>query len=421
MAPDQPISIALITTPERLQQSWINELERSPQIRRLDRITQLPSGLEALRQLRPQLVILDYHDHELEELSRKIYIELPQTITLALVNEPDRTLLRRLALAGVRDVLDRPVTLDEIWASIHEALAVEQQRHQQQEEVETASQHSSRGRLVLVISPKGGAGSTMVCTNLAIALHQQSNGTEVVLGDFGLQFGHLGTHLNLFSRYTLQDLAAKADELDDSVLTTVLQPHSSGVQVLLPPSSPDHASEITGQQVAVIVEQLLSRYRYLVADTWGVLDEVTTTLLAKADEVLVVTTPEIPALKNVKSFLEYLGQNQLTHGRISIVLNRFPSVDAVTIEDVQQHLRQPISVNIPSAGQLMTYSINRGVPFVISHPQSWASQCVRDLAAYVSGVQGATLSLHPRKGKERNPAKAEATGRRGFRRLLGLT
>jgi pilus assembly protein CpaE len=171
------------------------------------------------------------------------------------------------------------------------------------------------------------------------------------------------------------------------------------------------AGEITREQISAVLDSLLLRYSYVIADTWCVLDEVTMALLERADDVLVVTTPEIPALKNVKFFLEYMTQHQLTRGRISIVLNRFPSVDGVSLEDVQQHLRQPVSANIPSAGQLITYSVNRGVPVVLSHPQSWAGQSLRKLAAYVAGEQASTISLEPEKGKGR---ANDGQPRRGF-------
>jgi pilus assembly protein CpaE len=89
----------------------------------------------------------------------------------------------------------------------------------------------------------------------------------------------------------------------------------------------------------------------------------------------------------------------------------------VSLEDVQQHLRQPVSANIPSAGQLVTYSINRGVPVVLSHPQSWVAQSIRQLAGYVSGEDATALSLTPDKGKSR-PTRTKAATSRGLFGLL---
>lgn len=418
MTHDQRISVAVLTVPERAEQPWMSEFERSLQVRRLDRATQLPAGLELVQQLRPDVVIVDRPAAEAESLVRSIYTALPDSLCIVIVEQPETSLLRRLVLAGARDVLEPPVTAAELWESIGDALAAEQERQTRRESAPSTSRGPTRGRLALVISPKGGTGSTFVSTNLAIALHQRSAGARVALADFALQFGHLGTHLNLFARHTLQDLAANVDDIDDAMLDTVLQQHGSGIKVLLAPTSPDAASELSGEQIALVLEQLLARFRYLVADTWGVLDDVTMALLARADDVLVVTTPEIPALKNVKFFLDYLVANDLSRGRVSIVLNRFPSVDGVSLEDVQQHLRHPVSVNIPSAGQLVTYSINRGVPIVSSHPQSWVAQSIQNLAAYVTGEQAETISMAPIKARGRLAGVGEP-GRRLFKLLRG--
>ena len=106
------------------------------------------------------------------------------------------------------------------------------------------------------------------------------------------------------------------------------------------------------------------------------------------------------------------------------MLNRFPSVDGISLQDVQQHLRHPVGANIPSEGQLVTHSVNRGIPIVLSHPQSWAAQSLLKLAAHVAGDKVGTITLTPDnlkggKGKERekeSPARVEKQ-RRGLLRF----
>jgi pilus assembly protein CpaE len=400
--------VAVVTMPDQIDQEWITRLAQDPQIGWMERIAILSTGLETVQQSRPDVVIVDRPPVEAEEFIRQVFTSLPTTVCIALTSLTDINVIRRLMMAGARDVLARPVRHTDLLQSLNTVLRIEHDRRSKQL---VASDHQGRGRgkFVVVISPKGGAGTTVVSTNMAVALRQISSG-RVALADFGLQFGHVGTHLNLFSRHTLQNLLAKSDEIDDTILAGVMQQHGSGVHVLLAPGSPEVAGEINQEQIGAVLDSLLLRYSYVIADTWCVLDEVTMALLDRADDVLVVTTPEIPALKNVKFFLEYMNQHQLTRGRISIVLNRFPSVDGVSLEDVQQHLRHPVSANIPSAGQLVAYSVNRGVPVVLSHPQSWVSQSLRKLAAYVAGEQVTTITMGPDKGKDR----ANGQPRRGL-------
>jgi pilus assembly protein CpaE len=419
MSVEQTLRVVVITTPDQIDQDWIGKLAAEPQIGFLERVAVLNTGMELVQQTRPDLVVVDRPLNEAEPFIRQIFTSLPATICIAVAPQPDLPIVRRLMLAGARDVLARPVRPADLIASLRGVMAVEHDRRTRQPTGAAADGAlRGRGKCVVVISPKGGAGTTMVASNLAVVLRQISSG-RVALADFGLQFGHVGTHLNLFSRRTLQDLIEKADEIDDAMLAAVMQQHGSGIHALLAPNTPDVAGEITAEQIGLVLDALLSRYSYVVADTWCVLDEVTMTLLARADEVLVVTTPEIPALKNVKYFLDYLRQHELTNARIGIVLNRFPSVDGVSLEDVQQHLKQPVGANIPSAGQLVTYSVNRGVPVVLSHPQSWVSQSLRKLAAYVAGEQSSAISLAPEKGKGRLRANGAGQPRRGLFGLAG--
>lgn len=415
MAVDQTIRVAVVTTPDQLDQEWIAKLASDSAIGWLERAAVISTGIELVQQTRPDVVLIDRPVAEAEAFIRQIFTSLPGTIPIALTTQADLGVMRRLMMAGARDVLTRPVRHTDVLQSMRSVLAVENDRRSRLPVSVNEPHNRGRGKFVVVISPKGGAGTTVVSTNLAVVLRQISSG-RVALADFGLQFGHIGTHMNIFSRHTLQNLLERADELDDTMLTAVMQQHGSGVHVLLAPNTPEAAGEITREQIDMIVDGLLDRYSYVVADTWCVLDEITMALLERADDVLVVTTPEIPSLKNVKFFLEYMRQHELTHGRISIVLNRFPSVDGVSLEDVQQHLRHPVSANIPSAGQLITYSINRGIPVVMSHPQSWAGQSLRKLGAYVAGEQVNTISLTPEKGKGKGKSTkpGDPTARRGL-------
>jgi pilus assembly protein CpaE len=408
------IRVTVVTTPDQVDQAWITQLATDPLVSWLDRSAVLPTALEVVQRTRPDVVLVDRPLAEAEGFVREVYTALPGTACIALVSHLDAASMRRLMLAGARDVLARSSRPAEIIQSISSAATIEQERAARAPAT-PEGQPRGRGKLVVCISPKGGAGTTFVSTNLAIMLRQVGGG-RVCAADFNLQFGHLGTHLNCFGRHTLQNLIANLDEIDDAMLAAVLQQHGSGVHVLLAPSSPELVGECGPEQVDVILDQLLARYSYVVADAWGVLDEATMALMARADDLLVMATPEIPALKNVKFFLEYVAQHELTRGRIAIVLNRFPSVDGVSLEDVQQHLRHPVSANIPSAGQLVTYSINRGVPVVLSHPQSWVAQSLRRLAGYVSGEDADALSLAPGKSGGR-PTRAKSPGGRG---LLGM-
>jgi pilus assembly protein CpaE len=118
-------------------------------------------------------------------------------------------------------------------------------------------------------------------------------------------------------------------------------------------------------------------------------------MMSLADQVLLVTTPEVPALKNTKQALEYFARHGVHRDHIALVLNRFPSVKGVTLQDIQQHLRHPIQANLPSDGPAVTYAANKGIPVLHSHPQSWVAQSFLKLAAWIAGDNVVTLTEAP--------------------------
>jgi pilus assembly protein CpaE len=234
----------------------------------------------------------------------------------------------------------------------------------------------------------------------------------VALVDCSLQFGDLGVHLNLRSKYSLLDLAGAASEIDDAMLARVICEHDSGVHVLLAPPEPESAGSLDGQTIGTVIDKLLARYSFVVVDTWSFLDEITETLLRRADEILLVTTPELPTLRNAKRLIDFAQRHDIDTSRIMIVLNRFPSVEGISLEDVQQHLRHPVAANIPSEGMAVTHSINRGVPLVISAPKGWAAQNIMRLAARLAGDEVATIALTAEDARRGNGRKPE--GKAGF-------
>ena len=419
MATDMSLRIVIITAPDRLEQEWITRLSNEAIIGRIDRVGVVKAGLEMVQQTRPDVVLVDREIDQAEACIRQIFTTLPATQCIAIVPNLDVIAMRRLVTAGARDMVARPVRYADILNSIQSVATTEADRRARSLVPAGNNTHGAgNGRLIVVTSPKGGAGTTTIATNIAVALRQMSS-SRVVLADFGLQFGDIGVQLNLWSKHTLHDLLTRVDELDDAMLQPVIQQHATGIHVLLAPNSPEVAGDITSEQVDKLLDELLERYTYVVVDTWSFLDEVSSALLRRAHDVLVVATPEVPALKNVKRFLEFVRQENLVQGRITLILNRFPSVNGIALEDVQQHLRQTVGANIPSDGRLVTHSVNRGIPIVISHPDSWVAQSLSRIAAHMAGEQISTLMLAPApkrgKGRKDDAPKTRWT----LRRLIG--
>jgi pilus assembly protein CpaE len=410
------IRMIVITAPEQLDQEWINRLVRENDVASIERVGLVNVGIELAQQTRPDIVIVDRTLEQAEHAIRQISTVLPDTICIGIVDRADLPTMRRLVTVGARDIIARPVDYTELLASIRAAILSDQERRIRVQTVDGLSQRG-RGKLIVVTSPKGGVGTTTVATNLAVALRQMSH-ARIAIADFDLQFGDVGVLMNIWARNTMQDLFLRPEDIDDTMLGGVLQPHDSGVQVLLAPNSPESAGELDPHTLSVLIDRLVERFSYVVCDTWSFLDDITEALLSRADEALVVTTPEVPALKNTRAFLEHIEAHRLVRGRTTLVLNRFPSVNGITLEDVQKHLRHDIGANIPSEGNFVTHSVNRGIPVVSSHPHSWVGQSLLKLAAYVTGDSEHAILLAQPGSRQRSHRLDRVPGSRSILRFV---
>ena len=406
-SPEPKVRTIIFTAPERIDQEWVTRLAASNEIELLERVALVSQTGEVARRLRPELVIIDRELGQAEISVRQILASAPDTYCVVVLPDPDMAALRRLMAAGARDVLTAPAGIGDLLAAARQARALAAERHGATQ----VAAGPARGKLIVVTAPKGGVGTTTVAANIAVALRQVA-GAPVALVDCSLQFGDIGVHMNLRSKYSLLDLIASANEIDDAMLGRVICEHDSGVHVLLAPPEPESAAQVDGAAVGAVVTKLLTRYGYVVVDTWSFLDEVTETLLRLADEVLLVATPELPTLRNAKRLIEFAQRHDLAMGHIMIVLNRFPSIEGISLDDVQQHLRHAVAANIPSDGVAVTHSINRGVPLVLSHPKSWAAQNILRLAARLAGDEVSTVILTAEEARRGTSRKSE--GKPGF-------
>lgn len=322
-------------------------------------------------------------DEEGLRLIEEVTTSLPQAAVIVLVDKEQMDFIQRALLTGARGFLLQPFTDTELRESIRRThrLAVERITRLAQETTEEGV--SWRGEILAVFSPKGGVGRTTIASNLAVVLQQA--GQRVVLMDGSLQFGDVPVVLNIHARTTIVSLARRLEEIDTKLLMEVLVPHSSGIRVLLGPSQLEEAEALHPEAVGGILTALRSEFDYVVIDAWPFLDDTTLTILDMADRILLVATPEMPALREVRLFLELADILDYPPSKLLLILNRAMSAFGIGAADIEENIRYKIAINIPSDGRLVTRSLNRGVPLIISDPQSQVAQSIVQLADLLLG------------------------------------
>jgi pilus assembly protein CpaE len=222
----------------------------------------------------------------------------------------------------------------------------------------------SLGKVIVVYSPKGGCGATTIAVNLGIAL--QSEESKVVLVDGNLQFGDLAVFLNEQVRNSVLDLAPRADELDPEIVDEVLIKHAaSGVKLLAAPSRPEYAENVPGEQFVKVIKYLRRIFSYVVIDASSMLTDVVLSALDHSDVVILITTQEIPSIKNSRLFMDLAHVLNLQRQRILFVVNRFDKRIGILPEKIGESFKHEVAAVIPFDERVVVPSINRGVPFMI--------------------------------------------------------
>lgn len=365
--------------------------------------------IELARTLSPDVILMDVTMPELDGITatQQITSQFPGIAVIMISVQVDPESLRRSLQAGARDYLAKPFGLDDLTNAIRGAYQTLQAARAQF--VATAALSptggaggeapgGARAKVISLFSPKGGVGRTTLAANLAVATKLETE-TRVALVDGNLAFGDLGVVLNLTSGKTIADLAANAGSLDPDSIADVLVTHSSGVKVLLAPTSPQEAETITAEQVRAILSRMLGMFDYIFVDTRASFDETQLLLLDLSDTVLVLLTMEMTAIKAAKQYLEVAELLGYPGDKTCLVLNRVSAHSQISAEDIESHLKGRIKARIPDEPTAVLQSVNEGVPLVVGAPAGRYAQAVDSLAGLVTGaIEQAELEHDQRRG-----------------------
>lgn len=276
-------------------------------------------------------------------------------VTVVLHLEPAPEVFSRAMQVGVRDVLQPGADDDRIREAVKRALEVAERRQQTMRPGETGRTH----RLVMVVSPKGGAGKTTVASNLAVGLAKRAP-KQVVLVDADLQFGDVGNALRLLAETSIRD--AIAGGLHDVTEVKVhLTPHRSGLFALCAPEIPGVADEITAQAFAKAINMLHEEFKYVVVDTDPGLGERTLTVMDYATDLVFVAATDVASVRGLHKTIDALDRIGMSGPRRHFVLNRSDAKVGLEVADIAATIGMQPDVLVPSSRSLPV-SMNQGTP-----------------------------------------------------------
>jgi pilus assembly protein CpaE len=242
-------------------------------------------------------------------------------------------------------------------------------------------------RVITVFSTKGGAGKSVIASNLAVLLAQRSD-KPVVLVDADLQFGDIAVMMKLAPQHTIVDAVSSLDRLDVAMLKSLLAEHEpSGLYVLPAPLEPAFADQIGAAEMVHIVEVLRSFCSFVVLDTPAYFNDVVLGLIEISDDVLLVAGMDIPNIKNVKIGLQTLRLLNTPMEKLRLVLNRANSKVKLDVGEVERTLQVQADALIPS-DVVVPQSVNKGTPVVLSAPRSGVTRSLEQLTDLFAPAKG---------------------------------
>jgi len=296
------------------------------------------------------------------DLARDLTVRHPQIGFVLALREGGGAALRAAMQAGARDVLELPLTVEELAGAL-KAAGRWSQAVTGAARAEADGAATPRGTVVAVAGAKGGVGATTIALHTALAAVRSRARPSVCLVDLDLQAGDVGVLLDVAHHRSSVDLVGVADALSAPQLESTVYQHASGLRVLLSPAEGERAEEMTAAAARGILGALKSTYDVVVVDTGTTVTEAGAVAVEIADRVMLVVTPDVPALKAANRLAGLWERLTVRRGDASIVINRLNKGTEVQPDLVHRVAELPVSgTTLPEAPRAFEAAANAGLP-----------------------------------------------------------
>ncbi|HUQ31199.1 MAG TPA: AAA family ATPase, partial [Pyrinomonadaceae bacterium] len=312
-----------------------------------------------IKNLRPTAVVIAMSEANSEQavkMIERLSSESPQTAVISAARNASPDLILRSMRAGAREFLRLPIITEEFKTVLDRTSEF------------CAGQKiapKKKGRMIAVFSSKGGCGTSFIATNLAASLN-----APTMLVDLNLQAGDLPLFLGVEPKYSIADMVENRARMDDSLLASYVTPHSSNLWLLSAPREADSADDIEPEHVFEALERVRESYDYVVLDPQHTFDAITLAALDQSDDIVLVLTLDIPAIRSAQRALEIFDRLGYPRKKVRILVNRWSKQIDLDLQQVERFLKEKVTGFVSSDYQMAVTSINLGQPLVQSEPSS---------------------------------------------------
>ena len=312
------------------------------------------------------------------ECAKKIVQAAPYIGVILTGTAENLQIIRNSMQVGASDFLAMPVSKARLQESITNLFNIKQQQKKHFIDY-PISVPRREPKVIAVFSSKGGVGKTVISTNIAVALKELTH-EDVLLIDLDLQFGDVADLLNITPKISIKNLVEDKINLESNEIDKYLIPHESGIQILAAPEKPEDADLIEVNDIKDLMQLFKKSFDYIVIDLPPLFNQVTLGAIELADHVFLVSTMEIPTLRNIKGGLEILRRLEYPEGKITLIVNRFDARREINGSDINKFLNVSEIYYIDDNPELVSSSINLGEPIVSRNKETPVARQIINLA-----------------------------------------
>lgn len=361
------IQILLVTASPQVEASVravLSELED------MDEPVVIGSGAQAAIELGRRDIDLALVDEDIDDkqglsVLRDLAVREPLLPVSLLAAQAGGDVAMRVINAGGRGVLPLPASV-ESYAERLRALAGWTRAAHGFVEQERSDLARPVGQMIAVVGSKGGVGTSMIA--LAAAGAGARRGSTVLI-DLDLGAGDMASYCGIRVRHSVIDLVSVASEMTGRELAEVAYPVKGGIDLLPAPEHAESAELMTEPAMRQILQATRFQYGTVVADCGAHLTEASAAALDLADVIVVVATPEVPALRAVKRLRDSMGRLGIARSTpLNLVLNRVSRRNEIQPASASKLVGSPIMGTVPEAAAALEPALNTGTLVEASLP-----------------------------------------------------
>jgi pilus assembly protein CpaE len=384
-----PFDVAVVESDGRMRTRLALELANAAQYGSIEELAQ------SLRPTRPTVGVFGpgfVSEYGFQQVHRLTGAH-PELGAVFAVSELSTEVLQQALRSGARDavVLDSDGSVRQSVDRVGQLLVGSLNRS-------TASSVSPEdlGRLIVVLSTKGGVGKTVIAINLAVAMARCS-ANPVALVDADVQFGDVAVMLGLPPDRTLLDAAAAVHYGDhDMVAELMIRHEGSGLLVLPAPIESAPSDTVLPGEIVAVCEALLQSCGHVIVDVPAAFTDHVLAVVEAADDVLLVGSMDIPSIKNLKIGIQAYDLVAVAGPKLRLVLNHANARVKLDVKEIERVLGLSAEFAIPN-DLAVPMAVNAGEPFVSTAPRAPVTRAIERLADVLMG----DAARSPRRRRDR--------------------